>query len=58
MSDTDSCEDRLPEPTAEQTRLGMEAVRRALDGEEVRLRRDGEGRLCVVPLKRGDVERA
>lgn len=50
--------DRLPEPTQEQVALALEAARRALDGEEVRLRRDGEGRLCVVPLKRGDVERA
>ena len=49
---------RLPEPTAKQTALGMEAVRRALDGEELRLWSDDNGRLCVVPVERGNLERA
>jgi hypothetical protein len=48
---------RLPEPEPEQTALGMEAVRRALAGEEIRLYSDEQNRLCVVPLNRGDVER-
>lgn len=51
-------ENRLPDPDPEQTRLGMEAVRRALAGEKVKLWRDSEGRLCVVPVEEGDVERA
>jgi len=50
--------ERRPEPDKKQVALALEAARRALDGEEVRLRRDGEGRLCVVPLQRGEVERA
>jgi len=51
-------QERLPEPKQEQVALGMEAVRRALAGENLLLRRDGEGRLCVVPLDVSDVERA
>lgn len=55
---TDGHPDRLPEPTPEQTALGFEAIRRALDGEELQLRTDREGRLCVVPLRHDEVERA
>ena len=51
--------ERLPEPTAEQLRLGQEAIRRALGDEEVRLYSDEQGRLCVVAVERkGNVERA
>jgi len=50
--------DRLPEPEQQQVALGMEAVRRALAGEKVKLWRDSEGRLCVMPVEEGSVERA
>jgi len=51
--------ERLPEPTPEQIALGFEAMRRALDDEEVRLYSDEQGRLCVVVVERkGEVERA
>jgi len=40
--------ERLPEPSPEQTRLGMEAIRRALDGDEIRLYNESEGRLRVT----------
>lgn len=50
--------DRLPEPDQKQVALGFEAIRRALAGQEMRLYSDERGRLCVVPLERGDVERA
>ena len=61
MSDPDTsydAGDRLPEPEPEQTALGMEAVRRALAGENLLLRTDRHGRLCVVPLEASEVQRA
>lgn len=50
--------ERLPEPDSKQVSLGMEAIRRALRGEEMRLYSDEEGRLCVRPVEVGEVERA
>jgi len=58
LQETYDAGERLPEPEPEQTALGMEAVRRALAGEDVRLFRDAEGRLCVMPIQRGEVQRA
>jgi len=49
--------ERLPDPSAEQVALAMEMARRALAGEEVRLYSDEKGRLCAVPVRRGEVER-
>ena len=50
--------DRLPEPTPQQIALGLEAIRRTLNGEKILLRRDGEGRLCVIPVAQDEIERA
>jgi len=40
--------ERRPEPDKKQVALALEAARRALDGEEVRLYTDSEGRLRAV----------
>lgn len=48
-------EKRLPDPSAEQVREGHQIIRRALDGEEIRIWSDSEGRLCWAPIETGDV---
>jgi len=50
--------DRLPDLTAEEVRAVTQWARRVKAGQEVRLWRDSDGRLCALPVKHGDVERA
>jgi hypothetical protein len=44
---TETHPDRLPEPSSEEVGLGIEAVRQALDGKEVRMYRNNSGDLSV-----------
>jgi hypothetical protein len=50
--------ERLPEPTQEQIGLALEIARRALNGDELRVFSDSEGRLCVMEVSKDRIGRA
>jgi len=50
--------DRLPEPSAEQVGLAIEAVRQVLDGKEARLYRNKHGDFCVKYIHTSDPQKA
>lgn len=45
------------DPDQKQLRKGQAIIRRVLDGERLEVFRDREGRVCIQPVERGDVER-
>lgn len=46
-----------PDPDPKQLRKGQIIVCRVLEGERLEVFRDREGRVCIQPVERGDVER-
>jgi len=50
--------ERLPDLTAQEVRAVTQWARRAKAGQEVRLWRDSDGRLCALPIEHGDLEKA
>jgi len=50
--------DRLPDLTAKEVRAVTQWARRVKAGERAELFVDTEGRVCVQPVHRGEVERA
>jgi hypothetical protein len=58
MASLDEHPDRLPDPSAQQVSLALEAARRALDGEEVRMYRNNDGRLVVQYVHKSAPESA